>query len=91
MKCPNSTCGRKIQVSDSREKDGGAKVKRRRRCNACHESWTTCEVIQIDQNVLLESHVGSEKKHAIHGKIYTQIIELMGVLIKAIEPLKNSL
>ena len=48
MKCPSVECGRKIQVSDSREKNGGLTVRRRRKCNHCQTIYTTHEIIQAD-------------------------------------------
>ncbi|MES2141996.1 MAG: hypothetical protein V4471_03820 [Pseudomonadota bacterium] len=48
MKCPSVDCGRKIQVSDSRERNGGHAVRRRRKCNYCGITYTTYEIIQAD-------------------------------------------
>lgn len=50
MKCPSAKCGRKIQVSDSRERNNGIAVRRRRKCNYCQIIYTTFETIQPDQD-----------------------------------------
>ncbi len=89
MKCPNSDCGRKIQVSDSREKEGGCVVKRRRRCNHCNQAWTTCEVIQTD-SALANFQSIPTKTNLRTAEIYSEILKLLISLRKSMG-LKTSL
>ncbi|MDQ8038936.1 MAG: hypothetical protein REH83_00850 [Rickettsiella sp.] len=86
MKCPNAKCGRKIQVSDSREKDDGYKVKRRRRCHYCQETWTTYEVIQPDQinhTLINTSHINNLKES------YNEIRRHLDILERSMNFIKN--
>ena len=89
MKCPNSECRRKIQVSDSREKENGCVVKRRRRCNHCNQAWTTCEVIQAEPT-LANFEVSRAKLNLQPVEIYTEIHRLLITLGKSMG-LKTSL
>jgi len=73
MKCPR--CARKIQVSDSREKENGRIVKRRRRCNHCNEAWTTREEIQKDSNTHSIDHVA--KRNSTPAETYKEILRLL--------------
>jgi len=73
MKCP--ICCRKIQVSDSREKENGRVVKRRRRCYRCNQAWTTCEEIQKDSNAHSIGHL--TKKNATPAETYQEILRLL--------------
>ncbi|WP_126322731.1 NrdR family transcriptional regulator [Candidatus Rickettsiella viridis] len=76
MKCP--ICYRKIQVSDSREKENGRVVKRRRRCYHCSQAWTTCEEIQKDSNTHSIDHLAT--KNATPAEIYKEILRLLTAL-----------
>lgn len=88
MKCPNAKCGRKIQVSDSREKNNGYVVKRRRRCNHCNQTWTTCEVIQGEQNMI--TSLLPSQRNLTPNEVYNEIIRLLGLLSKSMGLVKNS-
>jgi transcriptional regulator NrdR family protein len=89
MKCPINECGRKIQVSDSREREGGRIVKRRRRCNHCQKTWTTCETIQPDQTCISNIHIN--KQNVTPFEIYNEILQLLGALAKSIGLVKTPL
>lgn len=91
MICPNPTCRRKIQVSDSREKENGSIVKRRRRCNNCCQSWTTCETIQPDSNNISYIQPPSTKRNSQPAEIYAEILKLLASLGKSMGFVKNSL
>lgn len=90
MICPNLSCRRKIQVSDSREKENGNIVKRRRRCNHCEQSWTTCETIQAESNHLLGIKPSSTKSNSEPSEIYEKIIELLALLGNSMGLVKKS-
>jgi transcriptional regulator NrdR family protein len=89
MKCPNTECGRKIQVSDSREKEGGCVVKRRRRCNHCNQAWTTCEIIQTDSTPT-NFQPPLVKTNLPIAEIFTEVLRLLISLGKSMG-LKTSL
>lgn len=76
MKCP--LCYRKIQVSDSREKENGRVVKRRRRCYHCNQAWTTCEEIQKNSNA--HSIDPQPKRNATPAETYKEIHRLLNLL-----------
>lgn len=72
MKCPS--CYRKLQVSDSREKENGIIVKRRRRCNYCKQIWITLEKIQTSSNNSSLIHL--HKINSTPNEIYNEILRL---------------
>ncbi len=82
MKCPNAECGRKIQVSDSREK-GDGKVKRRRRCLHCVKTYTTYEIIQFEDNMPY-SNIQLPNKNIDYNTSFNEIRKYLDLLEKSI-------
>ena len=88
MKCPNAECGRKIQVSDSREKADG-KVKRRRRCNSCVTTYTTSEAIQFEDVNMPHSSIQLTSKTIDYNTSFNEIRKHLELLEKSISSLNT--
>jgi transcriptional regulator NrdR family protein len=76
MKCP--ICLKRIQVSDSRVKENGRVVKRRRRCYRCNQAWITYEEIPKDSNI--HSIRDLPKQNATPAETYQEILRLLNLL-----------
>lgn len=83
MKCPNAECGRKIQVSDSREK-GDGKVKRRRRCHFCVKTYTTYESIQFEDVNMHHLSIQLANKAIDYNTSFNEIRKHLDLLEKSI-------